>query len=74
MEGCQGTTSWALAEKGFFFVVVFFFVTGLLCQETTFEQLPVFIFSLISVNVLDFAGTSKVIIPSQALFSHVCDS
>lgn len=40
-----------ISRKGFFCCCGGFLGTDLLCQETTFEQLPVFIFSLISVSM-----------------------
>lgn len=65
-----------IKRKGIFFLVVAdFFVTDLLCQETTFEQLArSYAQCNSSQGILDFAGTSKLIIPSHGLFSHACDS
>lgn len=41
-----------ISRKGIFVLWdFFFFLTDPLYQETTFEQLPVFMFSLISINI-----------------------
>lgn len=74
IEEGQEITSWALAEKGFFCCGNFFFHCFALSGNYFWATACFYVLFNFSQHVLGFAGTSIVVIPSQALFSHVRDS
>jgi len=73
--GESGDNQLCIKKKGGFLVVMDVFVTDLLCQETTFEQVTHSCAQLNSgQSIIDFGVASKAIFPCHGLFSHACDS